>query len=236
MKMKKLRVLSILLLAIVMVAGCKKKEETPILDATTEEAASIMATSFCTGNAGTLTQVEDAVELAQNEIMKTPMYDSSFTVTSLPGAVISYQYQVNYAYGFLNPNNYQLAYDADGNYSSPNVNATVTANGSLNVTDFLSASSYLVTGQSGREGSFTMKIGNHSSITGTVTTTLDNFRVSKTTGLAESGGATIVVNGATGAGRTFGFTGTLVYTGNYTGTLTINGELFSVNLTTGTFQ
>jgi len=234
--MKKLRILSILLLAIIMVAGCKKKDETPIVDATTEEAASIMATSLCTGNAGTMTQVEDAVELSQRASLKSTLYDSSFTISSASGATITYQYQVNYSYGFLNPTNYQLAYDANGTYNSPNVNASVTADGQLNVTGFLGGDYYFVNGQSGRAGTFNMKIGNQTSMTGTVTSTLVNFKLNKTTLLLESGTATIVVSGNTSTGRSFAFTGSLVYTGNYTGTLTISGKEYFISLTTGTVQ
>ena len=234
--MKKLRIVSVLLLPIIMVTGCKKKEETPVLDATAEEAASIMATSLCTGNAGTMTQVEDAVELSQNLMLKSTMYDSSFTISSASGAMITYQYQVHYSYGFINANNFQMAYDATGNYNSPNVSAGISASGTLNIAGFLSGDYYIVNGQSGREGTFAMKIGSQSSMTGTVTTTLVNFKVSKTTGLLESGNATVVVSGNTSTGRNFAFTGTLVYTGNYTGTLTISGRQFYINITTGTVQ
>ncbi len=225
-----------MLLAIMMIAGCKKKEETPALDATTDEAASIMATSLCTGNAGAITQVEDAVELSQAVSLKSAMFDSSFTISSIPGAVITYQYQMNYSYGFLNPNNFQLTYNSSGNYNSPNVSAGISCDGALNVTGLLSGDSYVVNGQSSREGTFTMKIGNKTTMTATVSTTLVNFQVSKTTMLAESGTATIVVSGNTSTGRSFGFTGTLVYTGNYTGTLTILGKQFYINLSTGTVQ
>jgi hypothetical protein len=234
--MKKYRIAVILLMAIIMVAGCKKKEETPIADATAEEAASIMATSLCTSNAGTMTQVEDAVALSQSTPLKATMYDSSFSLTSATGAVISYQYQMNYSYGFINPNNFQLTNNANGNYNSPNVSAGITADGTLNVTGFLTGDYYVVNGKLGREGTFTMKIGNKTSMTGIVTTTLVDFKVSKTTGLPDSGTATIVLNGNTSTGRNFGFTGTLVYTGNYTGTLTIMGKEFYINISTGTVQ
>ncbi len=233
--MKNLKIATILLAAIVMASGCKKSDETPVVDATIEEAASIMATSMCTSNAGTLSQIEDAVELSQNLKIKSTLTDSSFTITSATGAVITYQYQVNYSYGFLNPNNYQLAYTSTGSYNSPNVNATVSADGSVNITGFLTGDYYTVNGQSGREGTFTMKIGSNSSITGSVSTTLVNFQVNKTTGILESGTATIIVSGNTSSGRTLSFTGTLVYTGNYTGTLTISGKQYYINLTTGTF-
>jgi hypothetical protein len=234
--MKTLKLLTITLFAVLLTVSCNKKDETPILDATTEEAAAIMATSFCTDNAGTMSQVADAIELSQNTELKSSLYDSSFTISSAPGAAITYQYQVNYSYGFLNSGNFQLAYESKGNYTSPNVNATISAAGSMNVTGFLSGDYYVVNGQSGRDGTFTMKIGNKNSITGSVTTTLVNFKVSKTTGLLESGTATIVVNGSTSAGMNFGFTGALVYTGNYTGTLTIEGKQFIINISTGTIQ
>jgi hypothetical protein len=226
---------SILLLAALIIAmtGCKKNEETPILDATTEEAAAIMATSFCTGNAGTMTQVEDAVELANTQALKSALYDSSFTIASAPGASITYQYQVNYSYGFVGANNYQLAYDAAGTYNSPSVSASINAEGSMTVTGFISGDAYVVNGISGREGTFSMKIGNNNSITGSVSSTVTNFRYSKTTGLCESGTATVIVSGSTSTGRSFSFTGTLVYLGNYTASLTLSGKTYTVNITTG---
>ena len=234
--MKKVKFAIFILFAIVLATGCKKNEETPIIDATTEEAAAIMATSFCTGNAGTMTQVEDAVDLSQDVILKSTLQDSSFTITSVPGALITYQYQVNYSYGFLTPNNYQLSFESTGNYNSPNVTASVTAAGLMNVSGFLSGDSYFVNGQSGREGNFTLKIGNKNSVTGTVNTVLTNFKISKSTGLLESGTATIEVKGSTSAGRSINFTGTLVYEGNYMVSLTINGKAFSFNINTGIFS
>ncbi|MCX6267897.1 MAG: hypothetical protein NTW16_11150 [Bacteroidetes bacterium] len=231
--MKKLKTLLFLFMAILMATGCKKDNETPILDATTEEAASIMATSFCTGNSGTLTQAEDAVSISDDMMVKSALYDSSFTITSATGALITYEYQVHYAYGFQNPNFFQMTYDASGQYNSPNVSAGVTADGSLSVTGFLTGDYYSVNGQSGREGTFTMKIGNQNSINGTVTTTFTNFKFSKATWLLESGTATIAVNGSTSAGKSFGFTGTLVYLGNYNASLTISGKTFYINVTTG---
>jgi hypothetical protein len=231
--MKTIKTVLFLFIAILMATGCKKNEETPILDATTEEAAAIMATSFCTGNSGALTQVEDAVDLSDDMMLKSSLYDSSFTITSVPGALITYEYQVHYSYGFQNPNTFQMTYDASGQYNAPYVSAGVSADGSLNVTGFLTGDYYMVNGQSGREGTFSMKIGNQNSINGTVTTTITNFKFSKSTGLLESGTATIAVSGSTSAGRSFGFTGTLVYLGNYNASLTISGRTFYVNVTTG---
>ncbi|MCX6277524.1 MAG: hypothetical protein NT004_05445 [Bacteroidetes bacterium] len=231
--MTNLKIVFFLMLAIAMATSCKKNEETPLPDATAEEAAAIMATSFCTGNAGTMTQVEDAVDLSQSIMLKSSLIDSSFTITSLPGALIAYQYQMNYSFGFQAPNNFQLVYSASGNYDSPNVTAAISGDGTLAVTGFLTGDAYIVNGKSASEGNFATKIGNKNSITGTVSSTITNFRFSKTTGLPESGSATIVVAGSTGAGRSFGFTGTLVYNGNNNATLTINGKTFNFNVISG---
>ncbi|MEI6433654.1 MAG: hypothetical protein WCP32_02340 [Bacteroidota bacterium] len=231
--MTNLKIVFFLMLAIAMATSCKKNEETPLPDATSEEAAAIMVASFCTGNAGTMTQVEDAVDLSQSIMLKSTQIDSSFNITSVPGALITYQYQMNYSYGFQTTNNFQLVYTASGNCDSPNVTAAISASGTLAVTGFLTGDTYIVNGQSAREGNFVMKIGNKNSINGSVSTTITNFRFSKTTGLLESGAATIVVAGSTGAGRSFGFTGTLVYNGNNNATLTINGKTFNFNIASG---
>jgi hypothetical protein len=231
--MKTTKLFLILFAATMLAVSCKKNEETPVLDATTEEAAIIMATSFCTGNAGTMTQIEDAVELAQAPALKSILYDSSFSVSSAAGAPITYQYQVEYSYGFQSPNNYQLTYSSAGSYSSANLSANITAGGTMNVTGFTSGNYLVVNGQSARNGSFAMKIGNKNFITGSVNTVVTNFKFNKTSGLCEEGTATVIVAGTTSAGRSFSFSGTLVYSGNYNASLTVSGKTYSLNVTTG---
>jgi hypothetical protein len=78
-----------------------------------------------------------------------------------------------------------------------------------------------------------MKIGNQNGINGTVTATITNFRFNKSTLICESGNATVTIAGTTNAGRSFSFTGTLVYQGNYIGSLTLAGKNYSINLSTG---
>ena len=231
--MKTLHIALLMAVILLLSSSCKKNEETPILDATTEEAATIIATTFCTGNAGVMTQMEDAVEMSQASDLKTTLYDSSFTVSSASGATITYQYQVLYSFGFLTPNNYQLTFESVGTYNAPYVSASMEAAGSMTVTGFISGYSYLVNGQSAREGNFTMKIGNQNGINGEVSATLTNFRFNKSTLICESGNATVTVTGTTNAGRSFSFTGTLVYQGNYIGSLTLAGKTYSINLSTG---
>ncbi len=180
-----------------------------------------------------MTQIEDAVTLAAPQAEKMTSYDSSFTIVNETGAAITYQYQVHYSYGFVGVNNYQLAYDATGNCDAPSLSASITAEGSMTVTGFISGDAYVVNGISGREGTFSMKIGNKTSITGTISTTVSNFRYSKATGLCESGNAAVIVSGSTSGGKSFTFSGTLEYFGNYNATLTINGKNFTINIITG---
>jgi len=235
--MKNFRLISVLLLTVLMLSGCKKDDKT-VSEATTEEVASIMVTSFCTGSAGTLTQMEDAVEMAMSSGSKSMMYDSSFTISNTPGATITYQYVMNYDFGFVNLNTFQLAYDASGNYSSPSISGDISTSGTLGLSGLsiydLSAF-YSLNGNALRNGTFTMNIGDNNSISGTVTTTITNFKFLKTTGLCESGTANIVVSGSTSSGKDFSLTGILVYEGNHVGSLTINGKTYSVNLTSGVF-
>jgi len=234
--MKPLNLLSILLLALLITTSCKKKEETPILDATAEEAASIMASSLCTDGEGALSQVEDAILLADQARLKSVMYDSSFTITSVPGAPITYSYQMNYHWGFQNPNLFELSYESSGSYASPYVSASITGNGNVLVSGIMAGDSYVCSGQSQRDGTFTMKVGNKNAVTGQVTIDYTNFRINKATGILESGNATMSVEGKTSGGLSFGFTGTFVYEGNYTGSLTINSKKFYINIQTGVVQ
>lgn len=234
--MKTIRISSVLLLAVMFFASCKKKESTPVLDATAEEAASIMATSLCTDGEGTLSQVEDAIILSGEPDPKSTLYDSSFTLVSPPGAPITYTYQMQYNYGFQTPNIFGLSFESAGNYSSPYVSATIEGIGNISVSGILVGDSYVCNGQSQREGTFAMKVGNKNSITGIINIVFTNFKFSKSSGLLESGEATMTVEGTTSGGLSFGFTGAFVYEGNYTGSLTINGKKFYINIQTGTIQ
>lgn len=234
--MKTLRLLSFVVLAMLACISCKKKDETPVLDATSEEAATIMATALCTDAGGTMSQVNDAISLAEAESKKSTLYDSSFTISSVSGAPITYTYQMSYHYGFVNPNSYQLVYESAGSYSAPYVTASIEASGTIGISGFLAGEYYTCYGQGQRQGSFAVKVGNRSSVTGTVNTSYSDFRFSKSTGLLESGTATMTVDGKTSTGLNFGFTGTFVYEGNYTGSLTINGRKFYINISTGTVQ
>lgn len=232
--MKNFRLITILLLSVLAVSGCKKDET--VLEATAEEAASIMATSFCTGSAGIMTQMEDAMKMAQPSDYKSVLYDSSFTISSAAGAFITYQYTMNYDFGFLSLDSYQLDYQGNGSFSSPSSTGEITSSGTLALSGFspYSLSNYYVCNGNGtRIGTFTMKIGNKNSISGTVTTTITDFKFIKSTGICESGTASMVVSGETSSGRSLSFTGTLVYEGNYVGILTLAGKTYSVNLVTG---
>lgn len=233
--MKKSQLISILLLAVVAFSSCKKNDPETVADATTEEAAAIVATSFCTGSAGTMTQMEDAVGLAKPNGYKSMLADSSFTLASPTGAIITYQYAVTYSFGFLTPNTYQLTYNSMGNYASPNSVGVITSSGALTISGLIDNSTvYTCNGNAGRNGTFTMKIGNKNSITATVTTTITDFKFNKNTGICESGKASVVVSGSTSTGKTFSCSGTLVYEGNYIGSLTLSGKTYSVNIKTGT--
>jgi len=233
--MKKTQLISILLMAVIAVSGCKKDETETVADATTEEAAAIVATSFCTGSAGTMTQMEDAINLSQPTVYKSTLADSTFTITSQAGAIIAYQYGVTYSFGFITPNTYQLAYTSSGNYTSPSTLGVITSEGTLTISGIIdNSTSYICNGNAGRNGTFTMKIGNTNSITATVTTTITDFKFNKNTGICESGMANVVCSGSTSLGKTFSYSGTLVYSGNYMGSLTLNGKNYTVNIKTGT--
>jgi hypothetical protein len=233
--MKNTKLISILLMAVVAISGCKKDETEIVADATTEEAAAIVATSFCTGSAGTMTQMEDAVGFSQPEGYKSTLADSTFTITNQAGAIITYQYAVTYSFGFLTPNTYQLAYNSSGNYASPSSLGVITSEGALTISGIIdNSSSFSCNGNAGRNGTFTMKNGNSNSITATVATTISDFKFNKNTGICESGTASVVCSGSTSLGKTFSYSGTLEYLGNYTGSLTLNGQNFTVNLKTGT--
>jgi hypothetical protein len=90
-----------------------------------------------------------------------------------------------------------------------------------------------VNGEYKRAGSFQSKIGNKASGNSSVDITVTNLTITKSNRKIASGSGTIAITGTGPKGGTFSYTGTIVFNGDETATLTINSNAYTVNLITG---
>jgi len=155
------------------------------------------------------------------------------------GSAVTYSYNLTYNY-VVNCNNNvldnltgSLAYS--GSFSGPDLSSTNTGS-TVFVLAGLSphATDYVLNGEYKRAGTFQSKTDTTNHGTFNVDIVITNLKITKPARTIASGTATMVVTGSVPKKGTFSYTGTLVFNGDGTATLKINGTLYTINLTAGT--
>jgi hypothetical protein len=93
----------------------------------------------------------------------------------------------------------------------------------------------VVNGEYKSSGSFQSKADTTYSGSSSVDIVISNLTISRPLRVIKSGSATIAVSGSTPKHGSFSYTGTLVFTGGNTATLTLNGNVYLVDLLSGNY-
>ena len=80
-----------------------------------------------------------------------------------------------------------------------------------------------------RNGSQESKIGQQNSFTSTLTITASNLLVDKSTQEINGGTASFTLEGSGSGGTNITYTGSIVFNGNQSATLTLNGNSYPLN-------
>lgn len=246
MKTRSLRFIPILLTAAMIVIGCDDDIETTET-VTSDEAADMAASALAVSSAGLVLTVENSTSVTDLAVDESTggriaacgySKDSVFTKSNAPGSVITYTYSFEYSYSLSCSVDEPSSLTA-GMYSSGEFDGTRLASANTSTADLVVAAlddtqtTYSVNGVYSREGSFQSKVRNLNSGTNTVTFTVDEIRVDKTTKEILSGTADLTITGTVTGKGTFVFDATITFNGNNIATLVINGTSYSVNLLTG---
>jgi hypothetical protein len=252
--MKTLR-LSLVLLLLVGAFSCKKDGASSGTSVTTDQAADIAAGSLAENSGGLATVADDIALNAQglssvsgqsvnsqgtssvHQACGTTVADSLTASLSIDSVTINYFFK--YA-RTLNcnadnlPDNVHNVVTYHGSFDGPRLSSSNTGSSTFTVAGFTqSATSFVVNGEYKRAGSFTSKIGNKASGNSNVDIVVTNLTINKTTRKIASGNATISITGTGPKGVAFSYIGTLVFNGDNTATLTINGTVYNINVVTG---
>ena len=120
-----------------------------------------------------------------------------------------------------------------GDYSGPNISTTGTGTANATIAGLtVNATNFVINGEYKRAGSFTSKVGNKASGNSNVDITLTNVTLSKPERKITGGTGTISVTGTSPKGS-FSFTGTIVFNGDGTATLTVSDASYTIDLHTG---
>jgi len=154
------------------------------------------------------------------------------------GSFATYNY--NSTYNFVvncvnnQPDNLSSNLAYNGNFSNQNFSSTSSGSSAFTVTGLApTATNFVINGEYKRSGSFNSKIdtsnhGNHN-----VDIVINGLTVRRPARTIASGTATTSVTGYVHGKGSFSYTGTLVFNGDGTAKLTLNGTVYLINLVTG---
>lgn len=239
-----------LLACLLCIAGACKDDNDDSSAMTSEEAADVVGSSLAMNSSGLTAVVNTSVNGADAAITASEggrtatcgyTNQQSFSATSLPGAIITYSYDYSYSYiltcGNDIPQNLAITTVYDGQFDAPRLASQHSGTSNLTITALdESAASYIINGNYNRSGAFQSKIRNKNSSTSTVDFSINDLTVNKTDQRVLSGSASVTLTGSISGKGSFTYTATVVFEGDETATVTINGTVYHVDLTTGTAE
>ncbi|MGZ3928503.1 MAG: hypothetical protein ACXVJG_16220, partial [Mucilaginibacter sp.] len=132
------------------------------------------------------------------------------------------------------PDNLANALTYTGSFNGPRLTSSNSGNSTFTIAGLTTAASnFVVNGEYKRAGQFQSKVGNKASGSSSVDIVVTNLTLSKPARKILSGTATIAITGTTSKSGDFSYTGTIVFNGDGSATLTINGTVYNINLATG---
>ena len=231
-----------MLLIVTSFSSCRKEEEeAPI---TTDDAADVVTYAMQKSSGGYASESEEAAAYMTDADLQTTTptlqcgipFDSTVTLNySTSNVTASYTLSWDLLLSCNNQNVPQsLSFNSpySGSYSGPLMSSSNTGNLTWTVTGLGSGSStpYSFSGTFTRNGSHTSNVRNKTTFSSDLQVTVTAVTIDKVTQHITGGTGTVSLNCQTSTGKSYTFTGTIVFNSNGTATLTINGTPYSINL------
>ena len=240
-------VLFLLIGTMVMVSACKDQVATNAIS--TDDAAQMVSMSLATNSMGATSIIQTSVSTGNSSSSIAPQrvksinsdfiitVDTTFSVSSKPGAIIAYSFTANYGYELTINTQLQLTnatenYTYTGSYDAPLLSSTHTGSGVLSFTN-MTASIWTVNGTFKRTSDDVFKGIQAKTAHSETNLNLTNILVNKSTSTIQSGTATLTISGTLPNKGDFSYTGNITFNGANTATLVIKDKTYTVNLITG---
>ncbi|MBK6903437.1 MAG: hypothetical protein IPH04_11690 [Saprospirales bacterium] len=214
-------------------SSCKKEEEAVAM--TEEEAVEVIESSMSAeaqGMAGEASDVAEAAESFADESLCGMTGDSSLSYT-IDQVNLQASYTIAWGWelvctGFI-PNTLEFVRTTDGTYETNRLKSDDSAISSWDITNLVTGTQYIMNGSYTREGSQESKIGQQNEFSSTLVITATDILVDKVTQEIAGGTASFTLTGNGSGGSDVSYTGTIVFNGNQSATLTINGNSHPLN-------
>jgi len=238
--------LSFVLFLLAGIMGCTKNNSQPLAnsDDPADQAAILVASSVSVNSNGTFNVADGLVIDAQAKVTIDTLCGTTWTdsasTTSPIGAQTTYSYKSKYVYTINcgTSNNFSGSATSDltysGSFDGPNLSSTNSGTSDFTVTGLGKGSTdYILNGEYKRSGSFQSKTDNSYSGTNDIDIVVTNLVLSRPARIVQSGSATVTVSANTVKKGNFSYNGIIVFNNNNTATLTINGNIYVIDNTTG---
>lgn len=235
----------VLLLLLAAAVSCKKDGGSSLKikgNVSTDEAADMVAASM-SSNFNGVAGVSGDVTVSAQAFVSLHMACGSTRTDSISrshsGDQVSYNYKLKYSYTLnCNSNNVpdnllsNLAYS--GSYDGPRIASTNSGSSSFTVSGLEGdIANFSVAGGYERDGSFKSKVDTTNAGNSHTNINVQSLVVTKLGHKIVSGAATFTITGNVPKKGDFSFSGSIVFNGDGTAKLTVNGTIYIVNLETG---
>ena len=249
--------LSLIVLLMLGAFSCKKDSSSSTSAVTTDQAADIAAGSLAENSDGLASVTDDIAVNAQgissvhngltvnstqatnsaHQECGTTLTDSVTRNVTLDSVTVNYVFKYSHTLNCNSssqPDNIVNALTYKGSFDGPRLSSSNSGSANVTIAGLTQAAAdFVINGEYVRDGSFQSKVGNKASGNSHVDIVGTNITISKTDRKIVSGSGTITITGTGPKGNSFSYTGTIVFNGDGTATLTINSAVYTVNLTTG---
>ena len=242
LSLKRLTFLLILSIAFFNTACNKEANNSPAEEAiTAEETLALVEAALMEGAEGITHEVEDAVEVAELVLEKTlnntycGLSKDSTVTRSLNRPRISGEYSTSWNW-VLNcneqevPINLNFGRTASGTYESLRLTSDDEANSEWVLDNLVFGPENVLNGTYKREGTQVSKVREQNSFSSTVELTVADLSVGKIKRRINSGSAILLISGQASNGESFSFSGTVEFLGDGAARVTINGEVYDIDL------
>jgi hypothetical protein len=251
--------LSLVILLMLGAFSCKKDNSASTSGSvTTDQVADIAAGSLAENSEGLASVTDDIAVNAQglsstsnvtvnstgslatssvHQACGTTLTDSVTRSLTIDSVTIDYFFKYSHTLNCntsSQPDNLVNVLTYHGDFNGPRLSSTNSGSAQVTIAGLTTtATNFVLNGEYKRDGSFQSKVGNKASGNSHVDIVGTNITLSKPGRKILSGSATIAVSGTGPKGVTFSYTGTIVFNGDDTAILTINGTGYTINLLTG---
>lgn len=219
------RSLAALTMFAVLLSSCRKENSSA--DVTEEDVADVVTQAVASTSGGVTAQTADVARIATRYIAACgASRDTSIAYVSASNAAISYSLTASWHWALTcgTSSYFDFTYNGNSVYDAPRMSSNDKVTATLKVTGLAGTSAaYIANMQVVRNGSQTSKVRNKNVFTSLLTLTGTDVAINKQTLLVDSGSLAVTFTGSGTGGRSFAFSGTLVFKGNRTGVLTLAG-------------